>query len=127
MVWGGELTLKGMSPQTNINALQKGMVQVFPELAGAKLDYYWGGTLALTLDENTHAGQVDGMWYSMAYVGHGVTLATYLGQQIANAILGKPSDNPFNGLNIPLVPPYQDSAWFVNIGKLWYRFLDLIG
>jgi glycine/D-amino acid oxidase-like deaminating enzyme len=124
MVWGGELTMKGASPQRNIRALQDGMARVFPELAKTKLDFYWGGTLALTLDENTHAGQIDGMWYSMAYVGHGVTLATYLGQQMANAILGKPSDNPFVNLNMPLVPPYQESAWFVNIGKLWYRFLD---
>ena len=127
MVWGGELTMKGASPGRNIRALHDGMVRVFPELAKTKLDFYWGGTLALTLDENTHAGQIDGMWYSMAYVGHGVTLATYLGQQMANAILGKPSNNPFVNLNMPFVPPYQDSAWFVNVGKLWYRFLDLIG
>lgn len=127
MVWGGELTMKGASPTRNIRTLQAGMTRVFPELAKTKLEFYWGGTLALTLDENTHAGQVDGMWYSMAYVGHGVTLATYMGQQLANAILEKPSDNPFMNLNMPLVPPYQDSAWFVNVGKLWYRFLDSIG
>lgn len=125
MVWGGELTMKGASAERNIRALQNGMTRVFPELAKTKLDFYWGGTLALTLDENTHAGQIDGMWYSMAYVGHGVTLATYLGQQMANAILGKPSDNPFVNLSMPPAPPYQDSAWFVNIGKLWYHFLDL--
>jgi glycine/D-amino acid oxidase-like deaminating enzyme len=127
MVWGGELTLRGAQPKTNIRALQMGMVNIFPELAGKKVEYYWGGTLALTLDENTHAGQIDGIWYSMAYVGHGVTLATYLGQQLANGILGKPIDNPFADLSMPLAPPYQDNAWFVNIGKLWYRFLDLLG
>jgi glycine/D-amino acid oxidase-like deaminating enzyme len=127
MVWGGELTMRGASPQWNIDALQRGMTQIFPELTNTKLDYYWGGTLALTLDETAHAGQIDGMWYSMAYVGHGVTLATYLGQQLANGILEKPMNNPFVNLNMPLVPPHQESAWFVNIGKLWYRFLDLIG
>ncbi len=127
MTWGGELTMKGVSPGWNIGALRNGMMRVFPELASARLDYYWGGTLALTLDENTHAGMVDGMWYSMAYVGHGVTLATYLGQQLANGILGKPVDNPFDNLKIPLVPPYRESAWFVTIGKLWNRFLDLFG
>jgi len=126
MVWGGEWTMRGASPQRNINALQKGMIKIFPELTHTKLDYYWGGTLALTLDQNAHAGQIDGMWYSMAYVGHGVTLATYLGQQLANAILEKPMNNPFANINMPLAPPYQESAWFVNIGKLWYRFLDSI-
>ncbi|GAB4499580.1 MAG: FAD-binding oxidoreductase [Anaerolineales bacterium] len=102
MVWGGELTMRGASPQMNIRALRKGMARIFPELANTKLDYFWSGTLALTMDETAHAGQTpDGIWYSMAYVGHGVTLATYLGMQMANGILGKPINNPFADLNIP--------------------------
>jgi len=126
MVWGGELTFRGASPQFNINALRKGMVRVFPELENYKTDYFWSGTLGITLDENSHAGQVDGMWYAMCYVGHGVTLATYLGQQMANGILGRQFDNPFEGVRIPQVPVYRDKTWFVNAGKIWYRFMDLV-
>lgn len=127
MTWGGELTFKGAKPQTNINALKKGMTRIFPELADHKIDYFWEGTLGITMDENTHAGQIDGMWYSMCYVGHGVTLATYLGQQMANGILGKPSNNPFADINIPRALPYTNQPWFVNIGKVWFRFLDMLG
>lgn len=126
MLWGGEATFSGVSPRTNINTLRRGMIKIFPELAGYKIDYFWSGTLGLTLDENAHAGQADGMWYSMCYVGHGVTLATYLGRQMANGILGKAVDNPFADLRIPRAPLYQDKAWFVNAGKVWYRFLDMI-
>ncbi len=128
MVWGGELTLRGASPEKNIRVLRNGMAKVFPELANTSIEYFWGGTLALTLDETAHAGQTaDGIWYSMAYVGHGVTLATYMGQQMANGVLGKPHNNPFANLNIPMIPPYRESAWFVNVGKIWYRLLDMIG
>jgi glycine/D-amino acid oxidase-like deaminating enzyme len=102
------------------------MIRVFPELANFKTDYFWNGTLGITLDENSHAGQVDGMWYSMCYVGHGVTLATYLGQQMANGILGRPFNNPFADLHIPRVPVYRDKTWFVNIGKIWYRLMDML-
>jgi glycine/D-amino acid oxidase-like deaminating enzyme len=126
MVWGGELTFKGASPRYNMNALQRGMIRIFPELAEHKIDYFWSGTLGITLDENSHAGQVDGMWYAMCYVGHGVTLATYLGQQMANGILGRQFDNPFEGVRIPVVPVYRDKAWFVNAGKIWYRIMDLV-
>jgi len=126
MVWGGELTFKGVSARTNINTLQRGMIRVFPELADYKIDYFWNGTLGLTLDENAHAGQVDGMWFAMCYVGHGVTLATYLGQQMANGILGRDLDNAFADIHMPRVPMYRDKAWFVNVGKLWYRFLDTV-
>ena len=103
------------------------MLKVFPELAKFNIDYFWSGPLGITLDENAHAGQIDGMWYSMCYVGHGVTLATYLGQQMANGILGKPSNNPFANLNIPYASPFRENAWFVNAGKIWFRFLDMLG
>jgi glycine/D-amino acid oxidase-like deaminating enzyme len=126
MVFGGEGTATGMSAKKNIEILQRGMIKVFPELSNVDVDYYWGGTLGLTLDENTHAGQIEGMWYSMCYVGHGVSLATYMGEQIANAILGKEYNNPFDNINIPLVPFYEGQAWFVNLGKAWYRFLDKV-
>ncbi len=126
MVWGGEGTIKGASPKMNINILRRGMIKVFPELADFKTDYFWSGTLGITFDENTHAGQIDGMWYSMCYVGHGVTLATYLGKQLANAILGRESYNPFANLNIPLMPVLRGNSWMENIGKTWYRLLDMI-
>lgn len=126
MVWGGEGTFKGVSSKRNINILRQGMIKVFPELADLKIDYYWSGTMGITLDENTHAGQIDGMWYSMCYVGHGVTLATYMGRQLANAILGRESHNPFANLNIPRMPILRGNAWMENIGKTWYRLLDTI-
>jgi len=127
MVWGGEGTATGLSAKRNIGALRRGMLRVFPELKDAAIDYFWGGTMGLTLDRNVHAGQVDGMWFSMCYVGHGVSLGTYLGEQMANAILGFDSFNPFDGLQIPLVPFYMGKAWFVNLGKAWFRLLDLLG
>jgi glycine/D-amino acid oxidase-like deaminating enzyme len=126
MVWGGEATFQGASPKTNIDTLRRGMARVFPELGDARIDYFWSGTLGLTFDENAHAGQVDGMWYAMCYVGHGVTLATYLGRQMADGILGREMDNPFADLPMPRVPLYQVGAWLENLGKAWYRFVDLI-
>jgi hypothetical protein len=54
-----------------------------------------------------------------------VTLATYLGEQMANAILGAESFNPFDGLSIPRAPFYKGKPWFVNLGKAWFRVLDM--
>jgi glycine/D-amino acid oxidase-like deaminating enzyme len=127
MVWGGEGTATGLSAKRNIGILRRGMLRVFPELKDVAIDYFWGGTLGLTFDRNAHAGQVDGMWFSMCYVGHGVSLGTYMGEQMANAILGLESFNPFEGLHILRVPFYEGKAWFVNLGKAWFRLLDLFG
>lgn len=127
MVWGGEGTATGLSAERNIRILRRGMLRVFPELEEAAIEYYWGGTMGLTFDRNAHAGQVEGIWFSMCYVGHGVTLATYLGEQMANAILGVESLNPFDRLRIPRVPFYEGKAWFVNVGKAWFQLLDRLG
>jgi glycine/D-amino acid oxidase-like deaminating enzyme len=126
MVFGGRDALISASAARNIASLRRGMLEVFPELQDTAVDYYWHGTLGMTMDQTTHAGQVDGMWYSMCYVGHGVTLATYMGEQIANAILGMEYENPFDGIDIPPAPFYSGRAWFVDIGKLWYRLMDSI-
>jgi glycine/D-amino acid oxidase-like deaminating enzyme len=127
MVWGGERTAAGMSQKRKIEALQRGMSIVFPQLKQVAIDYFWSGTLGLTLDRNAHAGQVDGIWFSMCYVGHGVTLATYLGEQVANAMLGLESFNPFEGVSIPRVPFFNGKAWLVELGKAWFQLLDRFG
>jgi glycine/D-amino acid oxidase-like deaminating enzyme len=126
MVWGGERSASGVRADKNAANLRQGMVKAYPELKNVEIEYYWGGTLGLTLDQNPHAGQVDGMWFSMCYVGHGVTLATFLGEQVAKAILGEESFNPFAEMRIPIVPFYAGKAWFVNLGKAWFRLLDWI-
>jgi glycine/D-amino acid oxidase-like deaminating enzyme len=127
MVWGGRDAATSASAKKNVERLRKGMVAAFPELMEAQVDYYWSGTLGLSLDQNPHSGQIDGMWYSMCYVGHGVALATFMGEQLAKAILGEEYVNPFEGLKIPIVPFYRGKPWFVNLGKTWYRFLDMVG
>ena len=126
MVWGGRDAATGASAKKNVERLRKGMVDAFPELESAQVEFYWSGTLGLTLDQNPHAGRVDGMWYSMCYVGHGVALATFMGEQLAKAILGEEYLNPFDGIKMPVVPSIRGKPWFVNLGKSWYRFLDAV-
>ena len=53
----------------------------------AKVEYVWGGTLDFAFDIMPHAGQMDGMYYSLGYAGHGVAMATLLGKKMAEAIL----------------------------------------
>ena len=66
--------------------LRKGMNTVFPELAGAGIDYAWGGNVAFTRDQMPRAGKLeagDGAYFAGGYCGHGIAMATYLGEMIA--------------------------------------------
>ena len=63
------------------------MISVYPQLRQAEVEYVWGGTLDFAFDIMPHAGKIDGMFYSVGYAGHGVAMATLLGQKIAQSIL----------------------------------------
>src|SRR5438046_4449605 len=78
---------------------RRGMIDVYPQLRDAKVDYVWGGTLDFAFDIMPHAGQMDGMYFSLGYAGHGVAMSTYLGSKIAEMIAGRRDvDNPFAGI-----------------------------
>jgi glycine/D-amino acid oxidase-like deaminating enzyme len=102
------------------------MLAIFPQLEKVPTAYAWGGTLGFTFDIYPHTGQMDGVYYSVGYAGHGVALATYLGTQLGNRIAGKEWHNPFEGMKFPTMPLYSGNAWFLPFAALYYRFLDWV-
>ncbi len=74
--------------------LRTGMTAIFPELASVRIDYAWGGNVAFTRDQMPRAGTLDGLFYAGGYCGHGVAMATYLGEQIARRMAGEPIESP---------------------------------
>ena len=77
------------------------MSTVFPYLASTRVDYTWGGLVDLSMDQMVHAGQHNGIHYSLGYSGHGVQMATYMGKQMALSMLGQAVAEP---LGTPAVP-----------------------
>jgi glycine/D-amino acid oxidase-like deaminating enzyme len=59
------------------------MATMFPDLAGTEIQHRWGGTIDLTQDRLPRAGEHDGLYYAMGYSGHGVQMATHMGQMMA--------------------------------------------
>lgn len=72
-----------------IKTVRKPMLQVFPQLADTRIDYAWGGTLAITMTRLPYfARPGTGVWSASGYSGHGVALATLAGRVMAEAIGG---------------------------------------
>jgi glycine/D-amino acid oxidase-like deaminating enzyme len=129
MVFGGRAAFFPATASTirrSAAILRRDMIRVFPELRDVALAYAWGGIVDFTFDLYPHAGQIDGMWYAMGYAGHGVAMATFLGQQLADCILGRGGTNPFEGMPFPTIPLYNGMPWFLPFAAAWYRFLDII-
>ncbi|MCT2532271.1 FAD-binding oxidoreductase [SAR92 clade bacterium H231] len=86
---GGENYRRGF-PSDIKGFVQQYMLQVYPQLADSKIDYGWGGRVAITMNRLPHFGRLqDNIWYMQGYSGHGVPTATFAGKLIAEAVSGK--------------------------------------
>lgn len=90
LVFGGGENYRRGFPKDIKNFVRKYMLQIYPQLASTKIDYGWGGTLAITMNRLPHFGRVeDNIWHMQGYSGHGVPTATFAGKLVAEAISGK--------------------------------------
>src|ERR1700756_5602498 len=131
MLFGGRAAFFPENDQTvrrSAEILRRGMIDVYPQLRHVKVEYVWGGTLDFAFDIMPHAGQIDGMYFALGYAGHGVAMATYQGQKMAELIAGDKPENPFIGIPFPGAPLglYNGKPWFLPFAGVWYKFLDWV-
>jgi glycine/D-amino acid oxidase-like deaminating enzyme len=129
MLFGGRAAFFPETSSTirrSAEILRPGMLTVYPQLRDAKIEYVWGGTLDFAFDIMPHAGQLDGLHFSLGYAGHGVGMSTYLGDKIAQSILSGRDENPFAAIPFPGAPfgLYNGRPWFLPAAGLWYKLLD---
>lgn len=109
--------------------LRREMVGVYPQLRDARVEYVWGGTLDFAFDRMTHVGELDGIYYSLGYAGHGVAMATHLGRTVAEAMIkGTIKEHPFNLFPFPSAPLglYNGFPWFLPLAGAWHKVLDWV-
>lgn len=131
MLFGGRAAFFPETDQTvrkSAEILRLGMIEVYPQLRDVKVEYVWGGTLDFCFDIMPHAGQIDGVYFAVGYAGHGVAMATYQGQKIAEWIVEGKTDNPFAEIPFPGAPLgfYNGKPWFLPFAGAYYKVLDWI-
>jgi glycine/D-amino acid oxidase-like deaminating enzyme len=127
LLFGGRAEFSRPDAHTTRRAaviLQKGMRQVFPDLAGVRIDYAWGGNVAFTRDEMPRAGNLEDTYYAGGYCGHGIALATHLGGLIARRIAGEPIAHPLFDDRFAAIPFYHGTPWFLPIVGAYYTVKD---
>jgi gamma-glutamylputrescine oxidase len=89
LLFGGRVSYSAVQPPRLAESMRKRMVRVFPELAGVKVDYAWGGYLDITMSRAPNFGRLTGnVFYLQGFSGHGVALAGLAGKLAAEAIAG---------------------------------------
>ncbi len=85
---GGENYRRGF-PADIRSFVRKHMLEIYPQLAGTRIDYGWGGTLAITLKRMPAIGRLEpNLYHALGYSGHGIPTATLAGKLLAEAIAG---------------------------------------
>ena len=70
-----------------IKTVMKPLLQVYPQLKDVKIDYAWGGTLAITMNRMPcFARPAPNVLSASGYSGHGVAMATLAGKIMAEAV-----------------------------------------
>ncbi|MDR7156219.1 glycine/D-amino acid oxidase-like deaminating enzyme [Sphingobium xenophagum] len=129
LIFGGRARFAISDPRSDLKSgriLEETMGALFPALKGVGVDHVWGGMVDLTADRLPRAGEQDGLYYSMGYSGHGVQMATHMGQQMARVMSGEPDANPWADLDWPSVPGHFGKPWFLPLVGLWYKWQDVI-
>ena len=78
MLFGGLSNYTAKPPSSIRETMRLKMVKVFPQLAEARIDYAWGGTMGISLKRIQQMGQLQpNVFYAQAYSGHGVAPDTH--------------------------------------------------
>ena len=108
MIFGGGETFTSNFVKNATSFVSKRMIKVFPQLQNVKIDYSWGGTLAITVNRLPHFGTLmnNKVSYAFGYSGHGLALSVLAGKLIGENIHGDHERFKFfsdiNHMSIPL-------------------------
>ena len=88
-MFGGGESYSNRFPADIKGFVRSYMLRIYPELAATRIDYGWGGTLAITLKRMPDFGRLGpNTVYAHGYSGHGVPIATLAGKLLAEVISG---------------------------------------
>ncbi len=88
MLFGGGERYTTDEPADIAGFVKRYMLKVFPQLASKRIDYGWGGMLAITMLRLPHLGRTGNVFYAHGYSGMGVAITGIAGKLIAEAMAG---------------------------------------
>lgn len=113
-----------------LKAVSRPMLAVYPQLRGTKIDYAWGGTLAITLNRMPcFTRPAPNMLSASGYSGHGVAMATLAGKLLAEATAAQSAGfDLMASLPQPRFPGAGGFRWpLLVLAMTWYSLRDRLG
>lgn len=132
MLYGGRVSYSTVTPARLPESMRRRMVQTFPQLAGAKVEYAWGGFVDISMSRAPDFGRLPGhgnVYYLQGFSGHGLALTGLAGRLVAEAVAGdagrfdvfaRLKHRAFPGGSLMRMPALV-------LGMAWYRLRDMLG
>jgi gamma-glutamylputrescine oxidase len=90
LLFGGRVSYSGLSSFASAGPTYARMLKVFPQLAGVRVEYSWGGHVGITLNRAPHFGRLmPHVYFLQGFSGHGLALTGIAGKLAAEAIAGE--------------------------------------
>ena len=129
MLFGGRVSYSGRDARNTANATRVRMLNVFPSLADAAVEYAWGGHVDITMNRAPDFGRIaPNVYYLQGFSGHGIALTGMAGKLVAEAIAGQAERfDLFTRLrhhDFPGGPLLRTPA--LMLAMLWFRMKDLL-
>jgi glycine/D-amino acid oxidase-like deaminating enzyme len=130
LLFGGLCNYSGRHPKDITASIRPKMIKVFPQLEDVRVDYEWGGYIAITIKRIPQMGRIQGnTYYALGYSGHGLAPTHIAGQILADAICGDMERfDVFERVKHWKLP---GGKWFANpavaLGMLYFRLKEILG
>ncbi len=129
MLFGGFCNYSGRDPKDIGASLGPKMHKVFPQLKNARIDFEWGGNIAISVNRIPQLGRIHGnTYYAQGYSGHGVAPTHLAGKVLADIIAGDSEQfdvfSKVRHLRLPGGKFFANPA--LALGMMYYRLKDLL-
>lgn len=129
MLFGGRCNYSNRDPKDIGASIRPRMVEIFPQLKDAKIDFAWGGRIAIVMNRVPVIERLaPNLYVLQGYSGHGVNATHIAAEIVSDAICGTTETfDLFDRIRHTRLPL---SDWFGNqmlaLGMLYYRLRDLL-
>ncbi|MGI3168100.1 NAD(P)/FAD-dependent oxidoreductase [Pseudooceanicola sp. C21-150M6] len=130
LIFGGGESYGYRFPRDIAAKVRKPMTQIYPHLRDVRIDYAWGGTLAITMKRLPFFSRLaPNILTASGYSGHGVGTATHAGQLLAAAVEGQASGfDAMSRLPTPTFPGGGGLRTPLLIAAMsWFALRDRLG
>ncbi|HET6387850.1 FAD-binding oxidoreductase [Hyphomicrobium sp.] len=129
MLFGGRCNYTNRDPADIAGTMRPRMIEVFPQLKDARVEFSWGGTIAIVVNRVPAIGRLEpNLYYLQGYSGHGVNATHIAAEIVSDAICGTTEQfDLFDRIKHTRLP-LSDIAgnYMLALGMLYYRIRDLL-